>query len=181
MDATWVLAREEAAGRGAVGAPLPDDVRGLARRLVEVGRRVEALPPCPAAALRRAIAIADGVPRGVAARLWALLFDSAGRAAPVLRGGTTTRLLRYGGEGGSIDLEVARVATGGLRLSGTVDVAGEGLSLDVAVVGARTVRVPVRAGGLFDAEILPARGAVSLTLRAGRRVLARLPALPPVA
>jgi hypothetical protein len=179
------MAMEEAAGRGRAGGTVPDDVRALACRLVEVGRRVEALPPCPAGLLRRAQAIADEVPRRLAARLgarlWALLFDSSARLAPALRGGTKARLLRYGGEGGSMDLELSRTAAGALLLRGTVDVAGEALTLDVVPSVGRPLRVEGRAGGLFEAELPAASEPVSLALRAGRRVLARIPSLPPLA
>ncbi|HVG93907.1 MAG TPA: hypothetical protein VND21_05635 [Planctomycetota bacterium] len=179
VDDLWAVAMDLAVGREAASAPVPDELAGLARRVVATGRRVAGLPRCPAGVLRRAVAIADAPPVGQVARLWALLFDSWTSPAPAMRGSARTRLLRYGGDGGAIDVEMAEADSGQLYLRGTVDFAGADLSLEVACNDGVPLRVPVRAGGLFEISVAARARGVTLILRSGRRVVARTPPLPP--
>ena len=184
------LAFDVAAGR-APDASLDAAGRALlafARQVVDVGRRVAAAPACPPALLRRAAAIPEAAPaRGALAAVWTLLFDSGtGAASLAHRGGPRPRFLRYGGPGGSLDVEFVRAESGDVRVHGTVDAAVEGAAtspaaaVEVAPRRGKPVRVPVRAGGAFSATLPAGAGPFTLTVRAGRRVLGRTGPIPPV-
>jgi hypothetical protein len=180
VDDLFLRAMDRASRReGSAAARLPAPWLRWAERVVAAGRRAEALPACPAAAVRRAVALADaGRSPSRAAALWALLFDSWASARPATRGGAGRRFLRFGGPGGGLDLEVVQEA-GHWVLRGTVDGPAGPLALRLEVGRGRATRVPVRAGGAFAARVPVASGRLALALVAGRRTVARTAPLAP--
>src|SRR5262245_21756783 len=145
---------ERAAGRegGAVEtampagivAGIPADVLAFAQRVLDAGRRALASPACPPRVLQRAIAIPiDATSRGSwAERVWAVVFDSREAAAPAMLSSASARLLRWTGEGGSLDVELSESPDGGVVLKGTADAEGD-LVVEVAAEAGRRVRAPV--------------------------------------
>jgi hypothetical protein len=194
-SAALVPAFERAAGRRAGIEPVARAAVAFARRVVEAGRRAFDLPACPAAVLRRAVEVfrPPGTRSAVAA-VWRLLFDSWREPTTALssvRGPGSPRFLRFGGRGGSLDVEMVTprdAASDPVSLRGTVDGLAGPLLLEIAPRSGSRIRVPVRAGGAFAAS-LPA-GASPFTLavrpgspgragRASRKTLFRTGRIPP--
>lgn len=180
MNDALVLAFETAAGRAPGIEPVAAALTTFARRVVDAGRRVHALPPCPAAVMQRALeAFEAPSSRGVATAVWRLVFDSWGGAAPALRGGSRSRFLRFGGRGGQLDLEIVAEAAADVRLRGTVDGPVGPIVLEIAPKAGPRVRVPVRAGGAFAATLPGDCGPFTVAVRAGRRIVSRTGRIPP--
>jgi len=182
-----VLAFERAAGRAPGIEPVatpPSSAAafdGFARRVVDAGRRVHAVPPCPASVMQRGLAVFEAPSsRGVATAVWRLVFDSWHDAAPALRGGARSRFLRFGGRGGQLDLEIVAAEAVDVRLRGTVDGPAGPLVLEIAPKSGARVRVPVRAGGAFAATLPGDCGPFTVAVRAGRRTLSRTGRIPPL-
>lgn len=180
MNDALVLAFERAAGRDTGIEPVAAPLAGFAHRVVDAGRRVAALPPCPVEVMQRGLAVFEAPSsRGVATAVWRLVFDSWQGTAPALRGGSRSRFLRFGGRGGQLDLEIVAAEATDVRLRGTVDGPAGPLLLEIAPASGERVRVPVRAGGAF-ATTLPADcGAFTVAVRSGRRILSRTGRIPP--
>lgn len=165
-----------AAGREPAGTVAPE-LLAFARRLIGYGRVIAADTPCPTPWLRRAEAIFSARPATVGTALWSLLFDSAASTAAATRGPVRSRFLRLGGEGGAIEAELTGIGTDDVRLVGALEgVAIASRSKAVVVfeptVGA-PVRVPVGDGGTFDVRVPSRVTAFALSVRVGRRVVAR--------
>ncbi len=159
MNDALVLAFETAAGRAPGIEPVAAALSTFAHRVVDAGRRVHALPTCPASVLQRALdAFEAPTSRGVATAVWRLVFDSWGGAAPAMRGGSRSRFLRFGGRGGQLDLEIVAEAEADVRLRGTVDGPVGPLVLEIAPKSGQRVRVPVRAGGNVGVEAKSTEG-----------------------
>jgi hypothetical protein len=178
VDHLFLQAIERAAGRAGEPATEPSpEWLAFARRILKAARRVEALPACPASALRRAATVPDLHPRrSLVAALWSLAFDSLAQPAPAARGGAGPRLVRFGGLGGTLDIEVVPAEGEALVLRGTVDGPAGPLHVEAAPARGVPLRAPVGAGGAFVLA-LPEGGRWTLSLLAGRRTLARMPAL----
>jgi hypothetical protein len=116
----------------------------------------------------------------VGAAIWALLFDSASSLAPATRGVVHARFLRIGGDGGAIEAELTGIGTDDVRLMGALNVGTLGASKATVVLepskGA-AVRAPVGDGGTFDLRVPSSAKAFTLSVRVGRRVVARSPRL----
>lgn len=181
MNDALALAFERAAGRAPGIEPVAAPFAAFARRVVEAGRRVHALPACPASVMQRALeAFEARSSRAVATAVWRLVFDSWHDAAPALRGGGRARFLRFGGRGGQLDLEIVAVEAADVRLRGTVDGPAGPLVLEIAPTSGGKVRVPVRAGGAFAATLPGDCGPFTVAVRAGRRTLSRTGRIPPL-
>lgn len=188
----WAHAFEVAAGREA--GPSDDPTLLSVRRTIEAGRRVVATPTCPAAWLRRAEALSAPPParararRPVARTLWRLVFDSFGPQGalatpgawtPAMRGAGTARFLRFAVEADArLDLEIVAASAEEVRVRGTLDGVEGPVELDIAPARGRAVRVPVGAGGSFAATLPGGNGALTLALRKGRRLVARIGRVP---
>ena len=181
VDDSLVLAFEHAAGRGSAGIePVARVLERFAAEVVAAGRRVLAAPACPGALLRKAAALVDISPRGaVRNAVWRLVFDSWATLAPAARGPARPRFLRFGGHGGSLDIEMVTAESGSVRLRGTLDGPRGDLELEISRKGDRTVRVPVRAGGSFSAALEGPAAPFTLAVRAGRRSILRTGRIPP--
>ena len=176
----FTLACDVAVGRApaAEGAALPGEVVALARKVVALGRLVASTPRCPPAVLARAEALFRAPRATGPAVLWRLLFDSWGGLAPALRGAGRPRFLRWSGENGSLDVEVAPVEGGALHLRGTLD--GPRADTSIAIEGehGKPRHVELSPGGAFEATVPAATGAFSLAVRVGRRTVARTERIP---
>jgi hypothetical protein len=179
QDDTLASAFEFAVGRRTGIEPVARVAVRFARRVVEAGRRAFDLPTCPAAVRRRAVGLfRPPAPRSAVAAVWRLLFDSwrePAMALSAVRGPGSPRFLRFGGRGGSLDVEMVtqRDATGdAVALRGTVDGLTGPLVLEIAPRSGSRLRVPVRAGGAFAATLPAGASPFTLAVRpasAGRR------------
>ncbi len=165
----------------------PEDLLRFAVRVIEVGLRVLAEPPCPPAWVRRGEAVFRERARPLAAArsLLRLAFDSwAGHAALAARGGGGARFVRFGEPGAAVDLELLTFADGSVRLSGALDVApgarAAATSVEIRPARGRGRRVRVRAPGAFEADLPASFGAFSLVVRRGGRVQVRTARVRPV-
>jgi len=175
-DTALALAFDRAAGLAAEGGGAPASLDRFARRVVAIGRRVAAAPACPSFGLRPAIEIAGAGRHGVAAIL-RLVFDSWA-AAGATRGGPGERILRFESGALALDVEVAEAPGGGARLSGSVEGAPASATVVVARPRRKAVRVPLRAGGTFEARLSGDAAGATLSIEAGRRTILRTGPIP---
>ena len=172
--------RESARAGGAAASGMTPELLAFARRLVAHGRVIAADAGCPKPLVRRAEALFAPRRTGVGAAIWALLFDSASSLTPATRGVVHARFLRIGGDGGAIEAELTGIGTDDVRLMGALNVGEIGKSKATVVLepskGA-AVRAPVGDGGTFDLRVPSSAKTFTLSVRVGRRVVARSPRL----
>lgn len=172
--------REPARTGDAVPSGVAPELLAFARRLVAHGRVIAADAGCPKPWIRRAEALFAARRTTAGAAIWALLFDSASSLTPATRGVVHSRFLRIGGNGGAIEAELTGIGTDDVRLMGALNVGGIGDSKATVVLepskGA-AVRAPVGDGGTFDLRVPSSAKAFTLSVRVGRRVVARSPRL----
>jgi hypothetical protein len=176
---SYDLANAFDAAAGRSRGRVPEALAAYARRIVEAGRRVEALEPCPRSVLAQAEALCQSVRRPRAVALLRLLADSWRALPAAARGGRDRRFLRYGSTVGNLDVEISPAAGGGFALHGLVDVEGPGLSVEMRTRSRRARRVPVGSSGVFNAEVAAQDLPLSLTVLSAGSPLLRTGLIPP--
>ena len=163
-----------AAGRDA-SLVLPGALLAFARRIVDHGRTIERDGACPTRLVRRAEALFSPRRRGVRTALWSILFDSAAGAMPATRGLSRSRVLRLGGPGGAIQAELSGLGTTKPCLVGALEGVAAGAVVVLEPSRGAAVRASVSDGGTFEFALPRATTSFALSVRVGRRVVARTP------
>lgn len=147
---------------------LPDPLAREARCVLDARREDLAAERCPAPILARVQSWFAARPRGLAARILDLVFDSGSEAVPAVRGRAAPRTLRYAAEGAVVDLQVREGADKGRVLHVAVTPAIPGASFEVrALPKGAPRRVALDASGTGQVG-LPARARrVAASVRVG--------------
>jgi hypothetical protein len=135
----------------ALADPLVREAYALVRARIE-GREAE---PCPADVLARVDGLFAARPRGKVGALLALVFDSDAAPALAVRGvGRPERVLRYAGEGATVDFQVRAAADGDRRLYVAVNPAVPGMVFEIrALPHGSSRRSTLDASGVGEVEI----------------------------
>lgn len=168
------LAFDRAVGRPIPrGAALPAGLLDFAARVVEIGRRVAAMPPCPARCVRRAEAVfRPPAARGLAA-LWDVLLDAMATPQPALRGGSRNDVVRVGGPGGSATLTTRALPRGAVEIDGRLEAPVVDAVVEFVKGRRRVAHGTVDAQGQFTLRLPRGDEPLALRVKVGRRVLAR--------
>ena len=160
-------------------AGLPAPLLAFAARVVEAGRRAEALEPCPRRALARAEALFAPRKASAAVALLRLVADSWRALPAAARGGNDRRFLRFGSSAGNLDLEISPTSRGGYALRGLLDVDVANPSVEVVSKGKRSKRLAVGSSGVFSAEVGADDLPLTVTVLSAGSALLRTGRIPP--